>query len=155
MKQNKEEMGSKKVSKLQKTIIVVNLLLLGLLFGALNNFKMPNLAMAQEQKVALSETGFTNYAAEKLSDKKTNILFFNAAWCPHCKATVENIRSEKDSLDKNLNILSIDPDAKENADLMAKYQVTGFPTFVKVDKNGNEVEKWSGETTVSELNSKK
>ena len=144
------------VLRLQKAILIVNLLLLSLVISIATDFKLPSFALAKDTPaVVANESGLVLYSPNKLSDKKTNILFFNASWCPHCKATIQNLKLERANLDPDLNILSIDPDAQENANLMAKYQVTGFPTFVKVDKDGNQIEKWSGETTVAALNSKK
>lgn len=147
--------GSKMpVFQLQKIVIVTNLILMAGILTTTLDVKFPNFVFANQENIQ-TENGLVTYSADKISDKKTNILFFNASWCPHCKATVKNIKENKADLDKDLNILSVDPDDAKNANLISKYRVNALPTFVKIDKDGNQIEKWSGQTTVSQLNNKK
>ncbi len=82
---------------------------------------------------------YQNYDISKLSDTKTNILFFAATWCPACQWADKNLSSE--NIPQNLNILKVDYDTY--TDLKTKYEITMQHTFVQVDKDGNMIKKWS------------
>ena len=68
------------------------------------------------------------------------VLFFNASWCPTCKATVESL--DADGVPAGLTVVSVDYDAA--TDLKKQYGVTVQHTFVQVDEQGNELAKFSG-----------
>ena len=87
---------------------------------------------------------FTDYSSNLLAKAETGnvVIFFNASWCPTCQSTVKNINSNLNNIPSDLTILSADYD-KETA-LRQKYGVTYQHTFVKVDKDGNQIKKASG-----------
>ena len=68
------------------------------------------------------------------------VLFFNASWCPTCKATVESL--DADGVPAGLTVVSVDYDAAN--DLRKQYGVTVQHTFVQVDQQGNQLAKFSG-----------
>ena len=68
------------------------------------------------------------------------VLFFNASWCPTCKATVESL--DADGVPAGLTVVSVDYDAA--TDLKKQYGVTVQHTFVQVDEQGNQLAKFSG-----------
>ena len=68
------------------------------------------------------------------------VLFFNASWCPTCKATVESLDSA--GVPAGLTVVSVDYDAA--TDLKKQYGVTVQHTFVQVDEQGNQLAKFSG-----------
>ena len=68
------------------------------------------------------------------------VLFFNASWCPTCKATVESL--DADGVPAGLTVVSVDYDAA--TDLRKQYGVTVQHTFVQVDEQGNQLAKFSG-----------
>ena len=68
------------------------------------------------------------------------VLFFNASWCPTCKATVESLDSA--GVPAGLTVVSVDYDAA--TDLKKQYGVTVQHTFVQVDGQGNQLAKFSG-----------
>jgi thiol-disulfide isomerase/thioredoxin len=71
------------------------------------------------------------------------VLFFNASWCPTCRATVESL--DADGVPAGLTVVSVDYDAA--TDLRKQYGVTVQHTFVQVDPAGNEVAKFTGAPT--------
>jgi thiol-disulfide isomerase/thioredoxin len=77
------------------------------------------------------------------------VLFFNANWCSTCKIARDNIESSLDSIPSNLVIVVVDFDSE--IDLRKTYGVTIQHTFVQVDKNGNQLAKWSGSVTAEEI----
>lgn len=68
------------------------------------------------------------------------VLFFNASWCPTCKATVESL--DADGVPAGLTVVSVDYD--DATDLKKQYGVTVQHTFVQVDEQGNPMAKFSG-----------
>jgi thiol-disulfide isomerase/thioredoxin len=75
------------------------------------------------------------------------VLFFNASWCPTCKAATANLTST--AFPAGLTVVSVDFDGE--TDLRRQYGVTVQHTFVQVDAGGAELAKWSGSTTVDEI----
>jgi len=75
------------------------------------------------------------------------VLFFNAGWCPTCRAAAANF--ETASFPVGLTVVSVDYD--DNTALRQQYGVTVQHTFVQVDASGNELAKWTGSTNVDDV----
>jgi thioredoxin 1 len=84
---------------------------------------------------------YTTYSADMLSKASTGnvVLFFKASWCPTCVATEKDINSNLGKIPSNLTILAVDYD--KETELKKKYGITTQHSFVKVDKDGNELKK--------------
>lgn len=95
--------------------------------------------MMTDDKMMEKKWVYTSYDSSKLSDSKSNILFFAASWCPSCVSADKNFSSEE--IPQNLNILKVDYD--NSSDLKKKYWVTMQHTFVLVDKDLEMIKKWS------------
>ena len=90
------------------------------------------------------------YETNKAQLDETNVvLFFNADWCSTCKTARENIAAEAGALPADLTIVAVDFDNSD--DLRKKYGVTVQHTFVQIDAAGDELAKWSGSTTPSQI----
>lgn len=72
------------------------------------------------------------------STKGTKILFFHAPWCPQCRSLEASIKST--DLPDGVTIIKVDYDS--NQTLRQKYGVTIQTTLVRIDDNGNLVEKY-------------
>lgn len=72
------------------------------------------------------------------STQGTKLLFFHAPWCPQCRAIEESINTSV--IPAGVTIFKIDYDT--NRGLRQKYGVTLQTTFVKVDDQGNLLEKY-------------
>ncbi len=79
-----------------------------------------------------------------LAQQKPTVLFFNATWCPTCKAAREDFTAKRDQLN-GVNLVLVDYDNSD--DLQAKYGVTYQHTFVQVDSNGMPLVTWNGGAT--------
>jgi thioredoxin 1 len=77
------------------------------------------------------------------------VLFFNASWCPTCQEAVKNLESA--DFPEGLTVVSVDYDS--NLDLRKKYGVTTQHTFVQVDPDGAQVKKFTGSTTIPQIQS--
>jgi thiol-disulfide isomerase/thioredoxin len=87
----------------------------------------------------LSYEGEAQLAA--LAAKGTTVVFFYAAWCPNCRATVTELNARWDEVNPGLTLVIADYD-KEQA-LKARFGVTYQDTFVLLDKDGKGVELWN------------
>lgn len=94
-----------------------------------------------EQK-SVSTGSYEVYEAAKLSLAKDGkvVLFFNASWCPSCRAVDKELKAN--ALPAGVSVLAVDYD--KYLDLKKKYGVTYQHTFVQVDMDGNMIKKWSG-----------
>lgn len=115
--------------------------------------------MMEEEKVTGGEVmmkkgSYETYSPEKLALAETGkvALFFRASWCPTCRALDANIRSNLDNLPESVTILDVDYD--NSTALKQKYGVTVQHTIVQVDASGNQIAKWQGSQTLSDLLSK-
>lgn len=83
---------------------------------------------------------FIDYSSEGqvASTDGVRILFFHAPWCPQCRMIEEDIKSQ--GVPDGVTILKVDYDS--NQPLRQKYGVTLQTTFVEVDADGNELEKF-------------
>lgn len=102
-------------------------------------------AMMTEQGV------YETYAVEKLARATHGpvVLFFRASWCPTCQAADKDIRANQTGIPSGVSILDVDYD--NSSELKRKYGVTYQHTFVQVDASGNQIHKWSGSRTLSEI----
>ncbi|HVI69106.1 MAG TPA: thioredoxin domain-containing protein [Magnetospirillaceae bacterium] len=79
------------------------------------------------------------YSPEAVAATKgTKILFFYAAWCPQCRQLDGQITAGP--LPDNVTIFKVDYDT--NQSLRQKYGVQLQTTMVKIDDNGNSLQKF-------------
>ncbi len=76
-----------------------------------------------------------------LAAKGTTVVFFYAAWCPNCRATVGELKQRWDDVRPGLTLVIADYDTERA--LKAKYGVTYQDTFVLLDAKGNGVTVWN------------
>lgn len=107
----------------------------------------------QETVQGVSENaGFYGaYSPDKLALAETGkvVLFFRASWCPTCRALDKDIRANLENIPKDVVILDVDYD--NSTALKQKYGVTYQHTLVQVDVSGNQIAKWTGSPTLSDL----
>lgn len=107
-------------------------------------------ATTQTQAMAAEETktmpgryiSYADYQAAQAAGNMTgkNVLFFNATWCPDCRAIHQALTSNPQQIPDDVTIVSVDYDT--NRDLRRKYGVTMQTTFVQVDAEGNKQGQW-------------
>ncbi|SEQ54318.1 Thiol-disulfide isomerase or thioredoxin [Devosia sp. YR412] len=69
------------------------------------------------------------------------VVFFYAAWCPNCRATITELNARFDEVDPDLTLVIADYD--KEAALKGKFGVTYQDTFVLLDAQGNGVKSWN------------
>lgn len=106
----------------------------------------------EEKMMMKEEVGvYEDYDVNKLNRANDGdvVLFFKADWCPTCNSLDKDIISNLKNIPSKVSILKVDYD--NSAELKQKYGITYQHTFVQVDSNGNQIAKWSGSSTLSDL----
>ena len=76
-----------------------------------------------------------------LAAEGRTVVFFYAAWCPNCRATIAELNARWAEVDPDLTVVIADYD-KETV-LKGKFGVTYQDTFVLLDAAGNSVKSWN------------
>jgi thiol-disulfide isomerase/thioredoxin len=107
-------------------------------------------AAAELAPVGTTVKAYSPGCAERYAalGKKT-VLFFRAYWCGACADAAAHIADEAKAGPADLVILEVDYD--DSAELRRLYGVTLQHTFVQVDGRGEEVGQWIGFGTLAEL----
>jgi len=96
-----------------------------------------------------------DYAAAKKEAAETGrplVLKFSTDWCGPCrKLEATTLRDAKVVVALNERFIPVKLDGDKEADLMAEFKVTGFPTVLVVTPEGKVVGRTSGFRTVAEL----
>ncbi len=108
-------------------------------------------AMMEKDGAMMSKGSYEVYDASKLAmaEKGKVVLFFKASWCPSCRTLDADIKASLGDIPAGVTILEVDYD--KYGDLKQKYGVTMQHTLVQVDKNGNQIAKWSGGATLEDV----
>lgn len=131
--------------------LFIFILLLSFSINAQDSFEVPSIDLNWQQK-------FSRATSKAKSSKKPMLIFFTGSdWCGPCKmlkadffetqefaklAKKEFILYEAD-FPRNKNLVSTNQ-AKENAVLKKKYEISSFPTIVIIDSKGELLGKRKG-----------
>ena len=101
----------------------------------------PSSAMSHGDAASQSYITYDQYQAskDKYADSKV-VLFFNAKWCPACRAINEALTSDPGKIPAKTTVVSVDYD--QHTDLRQRYGVTTQHTFVQIDTNGEKTRQW-------------
>ena len=94
---------------------------------------------------------YEDYSEDKLSRAETGtvVLFFQASWCPSCRALDSDIKKNLTDIPSDVSILRLDYD--KETELKKKYGVRSQHTFVQVDSNGEAIHVWRGGNRLSDI----
>ena len=106
----------------------------------------PSAAMSHSEAASQSYITYDQYQASKdtYADSKV-VLFFNATWCPDCRAINEALTSDPGKIPAGTTVVSVDYD--QRADLRQRYGVTMQHTFVQINSSGDKVRQWASTST--------
>lgn len=81
------------------------------------------------------------------------IVAFSTEWCPYCKFMEERMFSRRnvDTEMRNFVRLKVDCDKAENQQLMDKFNVGGFPTFIIFNPAGKELLRFNDVASAVEM----
>lgn len=135
------------IKKLIITLVVVVLIFAGYKFLEYQGVFEGDIPLAP---IEATEThgAYQMYSPELLARAETGkvIIFFYATWCPSCRSLDRDIRGNINDVPSDVTILIADYD--NSADLKQKYGITTQHSFVQVDAEGNELNKWFGHPTL-------
>jgi thiol-disulfide isomerase/thioredoxin len=110
--------------------------------------------MEKKDDAMMAKKGtFTPYSQAQVSQASADnkvVLFFNASWCPTCRATTKALNES--GVPAGITVLSVDYDA--NVDLRKQYGVTQQHTFVQVDAGGQKRTSWTGSASGADIAAK-
>ena len=108
---------------------------------AMSSAKSSSSATSHSDSASQSYITYDQYQAskDKYADSKV-VLFFNAKWCPACRAINEALTSDPGKIPAKTTLVSVDYD--QHTDLRQRYGVTTQHTFVQIDTNGEETRQW-------------
>ena len=92
---------------------------------------------------------------EKFDNGVSELMFFSAEWCGHCKdfkPVWKNLVREMEKEPYKNNIILQNYDNEEDSKMFKKYNVTQFPTLILKKENGTTVE-FEGNRDVKTLTS--
>ncbi len=94
---------------------------------------------------ALTSGRYVDYQDQAQLDQLANTdrwLNFHAPWCPYCVHLDDDINANSGDIPAGVTIVKIDFDS--NQDLRVRYGVTRQTTIVRVDVDGNEIDRFVG-----------
>lgn len=104
-------------------------------------------------KATGKSTGYVSYDDYKskmtMYQGSPTVLFFHASWCPSCKKADAALN---ETAPTKATVVKVDFD--NSKELREKYGITQQHTFVQIDKEGNEIAKWSGSNSASDIEGK-
>ena len=108
---------------------------------AMSSAKSPSSATSHSDSASQSYITYDQYQAskDKYADSKV-VLFFNAKWCPACRAINEALTSDPGKIPAKTTLVSVDYD--QHTDLRQRYGVATQHTFVQIDTNGEKTRQW-------------
>jgi thiol-disulfide isomerase/thioredoxin len=92
-------------------------------------------------ETTMQRGAYQDFQSSVLTDGKTKVLFFAAAWCPECRAHDQKLQAWYPS-DDLLPVYKVDYD--NSSELKSRYGVVQQHTFVKVDGQGNKIDEVTG-----------
>ena len=82
---------------------------------------------------------YVSFTPDVIGNGEQSILFFHAAWCPHCQKH-DALISEEELLGMGLHHAVYKVDYDTALDLRQRYGVTTQHTFVVIDGNGEKID---------------
>jgi thioredoxin-like negative regulator of GroEL len=113
-----------------------------------STFKIQNISEEFGFKMGNPEKQLEDF--RKQNPPRSTLIDFFALWCPPCNDLDELVFSSKkfQTYSKNLNKIKINVDEEESWRLKERFQVTGYPTLIYLNKNGDEVGRFWGTQSI-------
>jgi thiol:disulfide interchange protein len=100
--------------------------------------------LLREPKTA-SNQSYMPYTPEAFAaaGEVKRVYVFSANWCPTCVAADTALLEHPDTIPEDVVLFKVDFDTAH--ELKQRHNVTSQHTYVQVDRQGNELHRWSGE----------
>ena len=105
---------------------------------------IPIMAAAQEKNEGMEffESNFAELKAEAKKTGKPIFIDMYTTWCAPCKYLSQNIFPTQEAgeyMNANFVNAKFNAESGEGVDLSKKYKITGYPTLIIADAEGNEI----------------
>lgn len=97
--------------------------------------------MVSSNPPSANAPAYLAYQSGVIGNGQKAVLFFNASWCPYCKANDARLKTWYSSEVMPIPTYSVDYDTQK--DLKAQYGVTTQDTFILIDGTGKEIDRAS------------
>lgn len=90
----------------------------------------------------LPEGWYTDYEAAleaAATEEKEILAVFSTSWCGPCQHMVNEIYPTDEAKEALEDWVAVYVDGDEHEELTAKYEIRGFPTFIFLDSDGEEI----------------
>lgn len=104
-------------------------------------------AFAQEQGVAFFGGTLDETMAKAKSEGKSVFIDFYTDWCGPCKAVADNVFPTKEAgeyFNSRFINMKIDAEKGRGPELVDKFKVQVYPTFIVLNAEGETIARWSG-----------
>lgn len=95
-------------------------------------------------QVDLAHLSFKEALIKAKAENKQVLIDMSAIWCPACRKLDTQVLAEdsvKIAIEKNYVFARIEYESDAGKSFMARYQVSGFPTLLILDDQGNKIRK--------------
>lgn len=140
----KDNLQSKQVSRNSTFKQLVIFLVLLLIFLGIQRYINIYLGKQVVEDNGLSQYSFSEALEVAKEEAKPILANFSALWCAACRKMEKSVLSDpefKAVLKKNAVYVRVEETEQKNAELFRRYQVTGFPTLVLLDSNGEVIQR--------------
>ncbi len=96
------------------------------------------------EEVALPKLGLEEAMAQAKHEDKLVLADMSAIWCPSCRKLDKEVLAKQtvqEAINKRYVFSRIEYESDEGAAFMQKYDVSGFPTLLVLDADGNQLKK--------------
>ena len=94
---------------------------------------------------------FEEAEAAAKAQGKPLFVDFETVWCGPCKIMDEWVYTADDVVDASQSVVAVKVDGDERLDLKDRFGVTGFPTVILLDRDGEESGRSSGYVNVADM----
>jgi thioredoxin-related protein len=104
----------------------------------------------ENYKVTTVNDDWTTAKHHATSTDKNILLMVHASWCNTCKTFIKDVLTDANlaaKVNNKMVFAIVDGEQGDGPNLQTTYAVSGFPTFIITDKNGNKLTSKSGGMT--------
>lgn len=88
-----------------------------------------------------------NFIRKEGFEGKKELLLLHMEGCGHCKTLMPEWKAAEKANNSGISMRAVEKDDNNGPELCEKHNVTGFPTMLLLDENGEKLDTYSGDRT--------